>query len=308
MWEKITIKTTSGEGVENVIAILLENGIIGLEIIDGAQRVRDLKSVVSTWDYADENLLISDGSAYVVFYVDKNDDNEKKLSKIESDLNQLGKVKILREDMDEIWLDEWKKHFKPIKIGDVVIVPVWEEYEACDNETVFIIDPGTAFGTGQHESTKLCVMALQEFVKKNDLVLDIGCGSGILSCISSLIGARRVVACDIDAIGAINSTKRNAELNGIANIEAHAGDAMIDLTQKLSEEKYDVIVANIVADVITQLTPFVKKILGPAGKFITSGIIRDSAEEVKKMFEHEGMVIIWEQEINDWFAFVVKNA
>ena len=307
MWEKISVKTSPGEGIENVTAVLLANGITGMEIVDSTERLRDLKSIVSSWDYADENLLVDDGVTNVVFYIAKGDDSEKNLCKIESELEQLGDVEVIRELSDESWQDEWKKHFKPMKIGNVVIVPVWEEYKANKKETVFLLDPGAAFGTGQHESTELCVIALQKFIKKGDLILDIGCGSGILACISSLIGAKKVVACDIDPIGAVNATKRNAELNGISNIEIYAGDALSDLSHKLKTEKYDVVIANIVADVIMELTPFVKGLLKPSGKFIASGIIGERAAEVRAKFRHEGFRIIWKRKINDWFSYVVSK-
>ena len=310
MWDKIIVKSATADGIESIAAILINNGIVGMEIVDDDERVKDLKSMVSTWDYADESLLTSKGKAYVVFYVAKEDDSDKLIGKIESELKQIGGVDILREKTDESeWMNEWKKHFKPIKIGKIVIVPDWEAYEAKYNETVFRIDPGAAFGTGQHESTNLCVFALQEFVKVGDTVLDIGCGSGILSCISSLIGAKKVVACDIDPIGAISATKRNAKLNGISNIEVYAGDAALDLAEKLSEEKYDVVVANIVADVVIELTQIVKGFLKPDGRFISSGIIGARAADVKAKFKQEDLKILWQKDINDWHAFVVeKNA
>ena len=166
MWEKISVKTSSGEGVEKVTAVLLRNGITGMEIVDSAERVRDLKSIVGSWDYADESLLIDDDMTYVVFYIAREDSSEEKLCKIKSELKRSCDVEILRELTDDIWQDEWKKHFKPMKIGNVVIVPVWEDYKASSSEIIFTIDPGAAFGTGQHESTKLCVIALQKFINK----------------------------------------------------------------------------------------------------------------------------------------------
>ena len=308
MWERISIKTTSGEGVENITAILVNNRIVGMEIIDGDERVRDLKSIVGTWDYAEESLLTSDSAAYVVFYVAKEDGSEELLHKIESDLKTIGRVEIDRTCADgNDWQDEWKKHFKLIKVGDVVIVPEWEDYKAKSHEMVFRIDPGAAFGTGQHESTKLCVHAIQEFVKAGDVVLDIGCGSGILACISSLIGAKKVIACDIDPIGAISATKRNALLNGLSNIEVYTGDALSDLSHKLGEEKYDVVITNIVADVVIALAPFVRGILKPSGVFISSGIIGERAADVIAKFQQEGFKIKWSKEVNDWYAFVVTE-
>lgn len=311
MWEKILIKTISGECVEIVTAVLIDNGIAGMEIVDAAERVKDLKSIIGSWDYAEESLLtINTDEIYVVFYIETCDGCEETLYKIESELKQFGEIELRREKTDgSEWLNEWKKYFKPIKIKDVVIVPVWEDYEAKNHETVFKIDPGAAFGTGQHESTMLCVHALQEFVKKDNIVLDIGCGSGILACISSLIGAKKVVACDIDPIGAISATMINAELNGISNIEVLSGDASSDLACKISKIKYDVVVANIAADVIMELVPFVKGILKQGGKFISSGIISEKAADVSRAFHKDELETVWSKDINDWYAFVVqKNA
>ena len=308
MWEKIIVRATSSATIENITAVLISNGIAGMEIVDAAERVRYLETIASKWDYADDSLLVNDGLMYVVYYLARDEGYEEKLCKIGSELRQLDGVEVTHGQMDDNkWQDEWKKHFKPIKIGEIVIVPEWEEYEKKTNETVFRIDPGAAFGTGQHESTMLSVLALTKFVKEEDIVLDIGCGSGILSCISSLIGAKKVVACDIDTVGAISATKRNAILNGISNIEVLSGDALSELSQKLSEKKYDVVVANIVADVIIELAPFVKGILNSGGRFISSGIIGEKVEEVKAKFLSEELEIVWTKESNDWFAFVVKK-
>lgn len=308
IWDRITVKATSGEDIENITAVLINNGVVGMEIIDADQRVKDLESL--EWDFVDDGLLVSDGAVRVVFYVPQVSGSEKMLCKIESELMQLGVLEVKRGSANESeWQDEWKKHFKPIKIGGVVIVPEWDDYEAGTDETVFRIDPGAAFGTGQHETTQLSLLALKEFVKAGDFVLDIGCGSGILSCISSLLGAKKIVACDIDPIGAINATRRNAELNCIDNIEIYAGDILSELAEKLSTERYDVVVANIVADVIVKLTPFVKGILKTGGKFISSGIIGERVVDVRSEFLRSELEIIWEEDTNDWHAFVVrKNA
>ena len=310
MWDKIIVESDSREGIENIAAVLVNNGIAGMEIIDSAERLSDLSSIVGSWDYADEHLLIDDNKMCVVFYLAKADGNDKVLGKIESELRMYCGVTILREKTDESkWSNEWKKHFKPIKIGNVVIVPKWEAYKASSDETVFMLDPGAAFGTGQHESTRLCVQALQEFVKASDVVLDIGCGSGILACISSLLGAKKVVACDTDPCGAISATKQNAVLNGITNIQVLAGEATRDLAEQLREEKYDVVAANIVADVVIELTPFAKSVLKPGGKFVCSGIIGERAKDVREKLKEAGFGILKESELSDWFLFVgCKNA
>ena len=308
MWEKITVKARTSEDIESITAVLISCGIVGMEIIDHAERVRDLNNLISAWDYADESLLEPSTEKNIVFYIAKEDGCEEQERKIKSELKKVDCFEIIREcEYDCQWLNEWKKYFKPIKIGNVTIVPEWEKYEPKKNETIFRIDPGAAFGTGQHESTKLSILALQEYVKNDDVMLDIGCGSGILSCIGKMLGAKKVIACDIDPIGAVRATKKNIALNGLSNIEVFSGDVFS--SSKICEETYDVVVANIVADVIIELLPLVNKLLKKGGLFISSGIIGDRAEEVKDAFRKTSLNIIWQKEINNWLAYVVeKNA
>ena len=148
----------------------------------------------------------------------------------------------------------------------------------------------------------LSIEAICAFIKPGALVLDIGCGTGILSCISSLLGAAHVLACDIDGVGAINATKRNIALNNLNNIETFAGDALTDLDDS---RKYDLVIANIVADVIISLSPLVSKILKENARFIASGIVKENSDEVKAAFKKCGFRILWEKEQNGWLAFVV---
>ena len=307
VWEKYMVKTTTGIGVEAVTAVLLANGITGMEIIDGTERKSDLQSLVGTWDYADESLLMESDEACVVFYVPKCEDNTTILANISSGLRKIGHKLTKADDaIEDEWLHEWRKHFKTLKIGNVVVVPAWESHVATDGEVVFTIEPGTAFGTGQHESTELCILALQEYVKQGDSVLDIGCGSGILSCISSLLGAKKVLACDIDPLGAIRATKANASLNNIDNIEVFAGNALTCLKDRLLSDKYDVVVSNIVAEVVIKLAPLAKRLLNPGGIYISSGILNSWASEVRDSLTSEGFEIRWEKELGGWTAFAAK--
>jgi ribosomal protein L11 methyltransferase len=226
---------------------------------------------------------------------------------------------------DESWLNEWKKHFKPLRVGRVVIVPEWESYtprksstlsfgEACcdfgaaQDEVVFTIDPGSAFGTGQHQTTQLCVSAMQKYISAGDTILDIGCGSGILSIIALLLNAEKVVACDIDPAGAIAATRKNARLNPVdlTRLEVHAGDALSDenLREKICAHKYDVVVANIVADVIVELVPLAKAVLKTGGYFVSSGIIAERASEVVDGFEKSGFKIEQNLSLDGWHCIV----
>ena len=303
-WYKGTISAESEEGLEVAVAVLIDHGITGMELINSKERIRDLKSMTSSWDFADERLLFDDGKHNIVFYVPQEEGSHERLERLQNELAQFGAAVEYGNENESKWAHEWKKHFVPIKIRNIVIVPEWDKYLKKEGEIVFTIDPGAAFGTGQHESTRLCIEGICEYIKPGDSVLDIGCGSGILSCISSLLGAGNVLACDIDGVGAINATKRNAKLNGLKNIETFAGDALIGINGE-----YDLIIANIVADVITALLPLVENTLSNHGRFISSGIISEKADEVKKAMKQHGFKVIWEKELNGWVAFVVeKNA
>jgi len=323
-WTKSEIQTTA-IGAEIVTGVLLENNIFGAEIINARERVRHLTEVAHTWDYAEDGLLDADNDdVFVIFYVTKDDCGAKLIDDIrkaladlmahENDL-PLGTLEMKTESADDkTWLDEWKKHFKPFSIGKIVIVPQWEEYVSPDgaDETIFKIDPGSAFGTGQHQTTRLCILALQEYLRGGEKVLDIGCGSGILSIVALLLGANNVFACDIDPAGAIAATKNNAELNKInlQNLIIRSGDALSDekLREEICRNKYEVIVANIVADVVIELVPFVKENLTPDGVFIASGIIDERADEVLEVFAKNKMQVVQKFELEGWFCVVGMGA
>ncbi|MCL2225113.1 MAG: 50S ribosomal protein L11 methyltransferase [Defluviitaleaceae bacterium] len=329
-WTKVEVQTTAF-GAEVVTGVLLDNNIVGAEMVNAQERVRHLTEVAHTWDYAEDGLLDADGDdVFVIFYVTKDERGAALLADVrealaglkahEADGLSFGTLAIKTEHAnDKTWLDEWKKHFKPFNIGRVVIVPQWENYTAADgvDEIIFKIDPGTAFGTGQHQTTRLCILALQEYLRGDESnappkVLDIGCGSGILSIIALLLGAGEVFACDIDPAGAIAATKNNAALNGInlAKLQIRAGDALAceKLRAEICRNKYEVIVANIVADVVIGLVPFAKERLTQNGVFIASGIIDDRAGEVLGVFAANKMEIIQKFEFEGWVCIVGKQA
>jgi len=309
-WTKVSIETTSQE-VEAVTGILMSCGITGVEIIDPQERAQFLTTRTSTWDYADAHLLVAESDkAYVVFYVTKDKNGDELLAEITDRLTNFNEQSIIRKESanDETWLNEWKKHFKPIRIGRVVVVPEWETFTPENkNDIIFTIDPGTAFGTGQHQTTKLCTEAIQKWVKPSDKVIDVGCGSGILSIIGLLLGASYVYAIDIDPAGAIAATKRNAELNpiDITKLEIAAGDVISDLTARSKAGKnYDVVIANIVADVIIPLAPVAVELLKPGGIFVTSGIISERLNDVLAAFQTAGITVIDKQEMEGWNSIV----
>jgi len=313
-WTKASIETTGGAGVEIVTGILMSQGITGVEIIDHHERLRHFADTARTWDYADESLLTaSTDDAFVIFYVPKSEIGDKQLANIREaltgDHGQIGSLAIrIEQANDETWLHEWKKHYKPFKLGKVVIVPEWESYTQSPGDVIFRIDPGTAFGTGQHQTTQLSVHALQKWVSIGDAVLDVGCGSGILSIISLLLGAEEVCAIDIDPAGAITATRKNAELNPVdlSKIKILAGDVIsdIDTRKKVGYLSYNVVVANIVADVIIPLAEIAQSLAKPNGVFITSGIITERLNDVLDAFDAAGITVLEETELEGWHCIV----
>ena len=213
---------------------------------------------------------------------------------------------------DENWLDSWKKYFKPFEVGDkIVIRPIWEEYSNPE-KIILTIDPGNVFGTGHHETTRLCVMALEKYVKLGDIMLDLGCGSGILSVIGLLLGAESCVCVDYNP-NAAATVYKNAEFNGISKdrINVHTDDIFenTEIQAKISMQKYDCIVTNIVADAIIDLAPLITQLncLKPGGVFIASGIIAERQDEVLSALTASGFNIIETQSENEWICMVVEK-
>ena len=313
-WIEVKIKTSS-QAVEPVTGLLMANNIPNVRIIDDVMVDRFLLDHPLNWDYKDELSPTFSDEAEILFYVHDDAIGRKILSQIEIKLHDL--VKNIPEINfgafavscgpvnDDDWLHEWKKTYKPFTIGTgVVVKPFWEPYEAKDGETVFTIDPGAVFGTGLHGTTQLCVMALEKLKPLKDAtVLDIGCGSGILSVIALLLGASSAMACDIDP-GAARCAIENARLNNISSsrFKALTGDIFED--DFLQETKYDIVLANIVADVIIGITPKVHKFMKKDGLFIASGIIDERIAEVKQNIEDHGLKIRETHHMDGWHCIV----
>ncbi|MCL2699204.1 MAG: 50S ribosomal protein L11 methyltransferase [Defluviitaleaceae bacterium] len=315
-WIEACVYTTT-EATEAVCAALAETGINGVQIEDSA----DLKNFLSQdngglcrWDYVDEALLNApDGEACVKFYVSDNAFGHESLLlaeravmallNIDTGLD-LGRLRVETSAVDdEDWLNAWKKYYKPLEIGNkLVIRPEWEEYTG-GRDIVITLNPGHVFGTGLHQSTQLCMEQLEDAIAGGERVLDLGCGSGILSITAMLLGAGSALAVDIDP-NAADIAHENAAKNGITeNYLALSGDAVADRALKahICSRKYDVIIANIVADVIISLVPLAASCIEPGGVFITSGIIRERVLEVREALEHE-FEIISETARDEWFC------
>ena len=203
------------------------------------------------------------------------------------------------------WADSWKQYYKPIKTGKkIVIVPVWEEYTPAEGELTVLMDPGMAFGTGTHETTRLCATLLEKHQKEGDKMLDVGCGSGILAICASKLGAGECYACDIDE-NAVRVAQENTRLNETANVKVGVSD-LLKQAEK-AEGGYDICCANIVADIIIRLAPDIGSFIAPKGKIIVSGIITERAEETLEALAAHGWTLIDSMRENGWFAGVLTR-
>ena len=203
------------------------------------------------------------------------------------------------------WADSWKQYYKPIKTGKkIVIVPVWETYEPEEGEITVLMDPGMAFGTGTHETTRLCASLLEKHQKKGDKMLDVGCGSGILAICASKLGADSCFACDIDE-NAVRIAKENTEINDTPNVRVGVSD-LLKQAEK-AEGGYDICCANIVADIIIRLAPDIGEFIAPDGIIIVSGIITERAEETISALNENGWILFDEMRENGWFAGVLRK-
>lgn len=319
-WIKVSIYTTS-EGIEPLSGRLYQLGITGLEIEDEKDFKDFLENNKQYWDYVDDDLIKEkEGETEVIAYVSDNAAGHEMLMAIRntvSELKQLdedgefGRLEIEIDNMcEEDWANNWKKYFHPLNVGEKILIkPEWEETENPEGRVVFSVNPGMSFGTGSHYTTQLCIENLEKFINNDTKVLDLGCGSGILSIISLLLGAESAFAVDIDP-NAVDIAYQNAERNNIdkSKYTVKAGDIITNtaLQEEIAKDKYDVVVANIVADVIIALAPKAKEYIKEGGVFITSGIIEDRIDDVKEALEKCGFKIESIKQRKDWASIVCR--
>ncbi len=204
---------------------------------------------------------------------------------------------------EEDWANSWKAYYKPIEIGEkIVIVPAWEKYDAPDGKLIVRMDPGMAFGTGSHETTRLVIGLLEKYVKEGQRVLDVGCGSGILAICAAKLGAKECKAYDIDPV-AVKVANENVKDSGLTNVECGVSDLLRGVDR--TGGAYDVICANIVADIIIRMTPDISELMSDSSVILASGIISERAEDVIACFEKHGLRIVEKAEENGWCALVV---
>lgn len=283
-----------------------------MSMVDNALMIEDFSDVEKELDgvygdLIDEELLAKDRTkaAVSVFVPDEKSPREAEFF-IRARIAECGiDAEITCSGVsEEDWADSWKKYYKPIKTGNrLVIVPVWETYDPADGEVTVLMDPGMAFGTGTHETTRLCATLLESYVKDGCTVLDVGCGSGILAICASKLGAAEAYACDIDPL-AVRIAKENCALNYTENVTC----AVSDLLKDVPAARYDVCVANIVADVIIRMAPDIGAFMKENGVLIVSGIIEERAEEVLAVLAENGLKAIDSRRENGWYAGVVTKA
>lgn len=307
-WIEVRVITKS-EALEPVSGIFYGLDCKGVAIED-PNDILEREQGPLTWDFADINVLEHKGEVAVVkAYFSEEDNIEEVLKYINEKMDELkdlgidtGVAKVESEKMyEEDWANNWKKYYKPTKVGERIIVkPIWEEYEAKGNELVLELDPGMAFGTGTHETTRMCIQALDKYVKEDSTVFDVGCGSGILAIAAAKLGAKMAVGVDLDPV-AVESAKENVGFNNLDNIQILYGNLV-----EVIDGKADIVVANIIAEVICILTEDVKRVLNESGYFITSGIIHDRVDMVTKKLEETGFEVVEINKDGEWNCIVAK--
>ena len=311
-WVEVVITTTT-EGADIVAQAFHDSGIPGV-VIEDPDDIRLAQQDDRTWDYIDDSLLDDMGEEVLVkAYLSSDASFDDKLALIKERLNWLRQQELglslgslhlaLNNVKEEDWANNWKQYYKPVKVSRrMVIKPSWEQYIRAPDEIVLEMDPGMAFGTGTHETTALCIEALDKYVKSGDTVVDIGCGSGILAVSSLLLGAAHATAVDLDS-NAVKVAVENARRNHVEDrMEIIHGN----LLDKVQNKKFDLAVANIIADVIIDLASYIGDFLKPDGLFIASGIIMERLQDVLQAAEAAGLELIEKSTKGEWAVVVCK--
>ena len=324
-WKKYTIETTTA-AEDYMSSMLMDLGIEGIEIEDNIPLTKEDQADMFI-DFLPE-LPPDEGISYVSFYIEEDGSDQKQiLTQVKAGLENLRKMVevgsgVISSSETEVldWINNWKKYFSSFTIEDILIKPTWEELKEEDKDKFLIeIDPGISFGTGKHETTQLCIRQLLKYIRgnsgympenKHPKVLDVGCGSGILSIVALKLGASEVVGTDLDADCMI-STKENMEVNHLdAGLGTFYVGNLIDdeeLQQKVGTEEYDIVVANILADVIIPMAPVIPARLKKGGYFITSGIIDFKENEVKAAIEKAGLEVVEINHQGEWVNITARK-
>ena len=314
---ELTIHTTT-EASEIISDIMWGYTDYGVTICDRADIIALQTAKDSTfWDYMDDELedtlraekpsdvlvkcyIAEDIAPQVIADILRDIQDAKERSAGFVPFGTLEDTKRLVDGDD--WIDVWKKHFRPIHLGSIVVVPEWIAYEPQAGEQVVLLDSNMAFGTGEHETTSMCVELMQEYITPNSVCIDVGCGSGILGISAIKLGAQKAYLTDIDPI-AVDSALHNAKLNGVADKTVVAHSNLLENT----DVQGDVMMANITGEVLKMLAPSIPKNLKADGVLILSGIIESRLAMVKQAYEAVGMQVILERRKGEWFALVLKH-
>ncbi len=314
-WNKYRLATTT-EAVDLISYTLAQMGIEGIEIEDKVPLSEEDKKRMFIDLLPD--LEEDDGKAYVSFYIEPEKDHDSTLEEVLAAVRELadfvdiGEATIEKSQTEDIdWMNNWKKYWKPFKVDEhIIIKPTWETVEDVPEDTLVVeLDPGTAFGTGTHHTTRLCITQLKKYMQPGQEVLDVGCGSGILSIIALLLGAKEASATDVD-IHAVEAAVENARVNGIESdvYTVLTGDVIsdADFRHKVGEHKFDMVLANIFAEIIIPLSGVVKEMMKPGALFITSGIIDEREEDVRKALTENGFEIMEVTHSGGWVSFTAR--
>ena len=316
-WKQFRLKTTT-QAEDIVSSMLADLGIEGVQIEDKiplTEQDKEQMFVDILPDIPDD-----DGTAYLTFYLDEEEDVEPVLMNVRKELEDMrafldvGECTIEESETEDVdWVNNWKQYFHQFYIDDILVIPSWENVKPEDSDKMVIhIDPGTAFGTGLHETTQLCIRALKKYVTSETEILDVGCGSGILGMLALKFGAKHSLGTDLDPC-AIDATHENMEVNGIRKdqYEVMIGNIIDDkaVQDAVGYEKYDIVAANILADVLVPLTPVIIHQMKPGAVYITSGIIEDKENVVVEAVKAAGLEVLEVNHQGEWVSVVArKNA
>ena len=314
-WNQFRLKTTT-EAEDIVSSMLADLGIEGVQIEDKIPLTQSDKEQMFVDILPD--MPEDDGCAYLTFYLDEEVDKHEMLLKVRQELEEMrsylnvGDCTIEESQTEDVdWVNNWKQYFHQFYIDDILVIPSWENVEAKDSDKMVIhIDPGTAFGTGMHETTQLCIRQLKKYVTEDTEILDVGCGSGILGMLALKFGAKHSVGTDLDPC-AIDATYENMDNNGISRdqYEVMIGNIIDDkeVQDKVGYEKYDIVAANILADVLVPLTPVIIHQLKKGGIYITSGIIEDKEEVVVEAVKKAGLEVLEVNHRGEWVSVTARK-
>lgn len=314
-WKQFRLKTTT-QAEDIVSSMLADLGIEGVQIEDKiplTEQDKEQMFVDILPDIPDD-----DGTAYLTFYLDEEEDVAPVLMNVRKELEDMrafldvGECTIEESETEDVdWVNNWKQYFHQFYIDDILVIPSWEKVKPEDSDKMVIhIDPGTAFGTGMHETTQLCIRALKKYVTSETEILDVGCGSGILGMLALKFGAKHSLGTDLDPC-AIDATHENMEVNGIRKdqYEVMIGNIIDDkaVQDAVGYEKYDIVAANILADVLVPLTPVIIHQMKKGGIYITSGIIDDKEETVVEAVKKAGLTVLEVTHQGEWVSVTARK-